>query len=100
MVQGRSALRKRVLGATVPCFKISRKEDSGELEGESATTTAKYFGEAQGCFGGGVRKLQDGTLEGDVFPAKDFSGKQVLSPELLKKKMVAEEKDKQDKAHP
>jgi hypothetical protein len=43
---------------------------------------------------------QGGALEGGTFPAKDYSGKQVLSPELLKKKMVAEEKDKQDKAHP
>jgi hypothetical protein len=38
--------------------------------------------------------------EGVTYPVKGFSGKQVMPPEPFKNKLVAEEKDKQEKAHP
>jgi hypothetical protein len=47
-----------------------------------------------------LRKRADGTLKGETMPAFNYSGKQILSPELFEKKRVAEEKDKEEKANP
>jgi len=79
---------------------LAREEDGGVLEDASETTTTKYPGEARGCFGGGVRMLANGELEGFTLEACNYSGLQVIAPDLWETKRVAEERSKIGKASP